>query len=148
MILQSGDAEMWCDRCGAEIPIGCDILTDKEVRVGLGCWEPQDGWQSAGSKLYHFFTSERIALLESRDETTGTTGGRCRHQTRESKKTKSRREKTCRQENEPDPGFNSKNPLQAQILEPSEKRDRQHSKLGMNQVSPEFNRHRFSFKNC
>ena len=70
MILQSGDAEMWCDRCGAEIPIGCDILTDKEVRVGLGCWEPQDGWQSAGSKLYHFFTSERIALLESRDETT------------------------------------------------------------------------------
>ena len=70
MILQSGDAEMWCDRCGAEIPIGCDILTDKEVRVGLGCWEPQDGWQSAGSKLYYFFTSERIALIERQDQTT------------------------------------------------------------------------------
>ncbi len=70
LIVENGDAEMWCDRCGAEIPIGCDILTDKEVRVGLGCWKPQDGWQSAGSKLYHFFASERIALLESRDETT------------------------------------------------------------------------------
>ena len=53
--------------------------------------------------------------------------------------TKSRREKTGGQENESDPGLHSKNPLQAQILEPSEKRDRQHSELGMNQVSPEFN---------
>ena len=61
---------------------------------------------------------------------------------------KSRREKTGGQENESDPGLHSKNPFQAQVLEPSEKRDRQHSELGMNQVSPEFNRPRFSCKKC
>ena len=70
LIVENGDAEMWCDRCGAEIPIGCDILTDKEVRVGLGCWEPQDGWQSAGSKLYHFFTTQHMSLDTKPDQTT------------------------------------------------------------------------------
>ena len=36
MMIEDGDAQMWCDRCGAEIPIGCDILTYKEVRVAHG----------------------------------------------------------------------------------------------------------------
>ena len=70
LIVENGDAEMWCDRCGAEIPIGCDILTDKEVRVCLGCWEVSDGWQSAGSKLYHFFTTQNMSLDTKPAQTT------------------------------------------------------------------------------
>ena len=70
MMIEDGDAQMWCDRCGAEIPIGCDILTYKEVRVGLGCWDVSEGWQSAGSKLYHFFTTQHMSLDMKRDNTT------------------------------------------------------------------------------